>query len=70
MPPAVETWSLNHWTAREVPIIIFKALHTLLCFTLCVYMFSALPDFEVLDYGICVLYILISHTVLSTQPCR
>ena len=24
MPPAVETWSLNHWTAREVPEGIFK----------------------------------------------
>ena len=22
VPPAVETWSLNHWTAREVPILI------------------------------------------------
>ena len=21
MPPAVETWSLNHWTIREVPHI-------------------------------------------------
>ena len=23
MPPAVEVWSLNHWTAREVPTIDF-----------------------------------------------
>ena len=23
MPPAVEVWSLNHWTAREVPIVTF-----------------------------------------------
>ena len=23
MPPAVEAWSLNHWTAREVPIVTF-----------------------------------------------
>ena len=22
-PPALEVWSLNHWTAREVPAIIF-----------------------------------------------
>ena len=22
-PPAVEVWSLNHWTAREVPLFIF-----------------------------------------------
>ena len=27
MPPAVEAWSLNHWTAREVPV-----LHSLLPF--------------------------------------
>ena len=20
MPPAVDVWSLNHWTAREVPV--------------------------------------------------
>ena len=20
MPPTVEVWSLNHWTAREVPV--------------------------------------------------
>ena len=24
MPPAVEAWGLNHWTAREVPINLFK----------------------------------------------
>ena len=23
-PPAVEAWSLNHWTAREVPLRVFK----------------------------------------------
>ena len=23
MPPAVEAWSLNHWTAREVPLFPF-----------------------------------------------
>ena len=27
MPPAVEVWSLNHWTAREVPIL--SILHAL-----------------------------------------
>ena len=24
VPPAVEVWSLNHWTIREVLIIIIK----------------------------------------------
>jgi len=24
MPSAVEAWSLNHWTTREVPILHFK----------------------------------------------
>ena len=24
MPPAVEEWSLNHWTTRGVPIALFK----------------------------------------------
>ena len=24
LPPAVEAWSLNHWTAREVPEIRFS----------------------------------------------
>ena len=24
-PPAVEAWSLNHWTAREFPYTHFKA---------------------------------------------
>ena len=24
-PPAVEVWSLNHWTAREVPSDSFKS---------------------------------------------
>ena len=23
MPPVVEAWGLNHWTAREVPAHIF-----------------------------------------------
>ena len=23
VPPAVEAWSLNHWTTREVPLTIF-----------------------------------------------
>ena len=23
-PPALEAWSLNHWTAREVPFFFFK----------------------------------------------
>ena len=23
MPPAVEVWSLNHWTTREVPLSFF-----------------------------------------------
>ena len=23
MPPALEAWSLNHWTTREVPVFIF-----------------------------------------------
>ena len=22
MPPAVKAWSLNHWTAREVPVLL------------------------------------------------
>ena len=26
VPPAVEVWSLNHWTAREVPRDISKPL--------------------------------------------
>ena len=24
VPPTVEAWSLNHWTAREVPAVLFK----------------------------------------------
>ena len=24
MPPAVEMWSLNHWTTREVPVVNFQ----------------------------------------------
>ena len=30
MPPAVETWSVNHWTAREVPhsLIMMTLIHT------------------------------------------
>ena len=24
MPPAVETWSLNHWIAREVPLLLLR----------------------------------------------
>lgn len=31
-------------------------------------MFFALPSFEVLDLGICVLCVIISYTVLSTWP--
>ena len=23
LPPAMETWSLNHWTAREIPLFFF-----------------------------------------------
>ena len=26
MPPAVEAWSLNHWTAREVPFWSFHSM--------------------------------------------
>ena len=26
MPPAVEAWNLNHWTAREVPIYILNSI--------------------------------------------
>ena len=29
MPPAVEGWSLNHWTAREVPLQVFILGHCL-----------------------------------------
>ena len=28
VPPAVEAWSVNHWTAREVPKILRYILHT------------------------------------------
>ena len=24
MPPAVEAWSLNHWTTRKVPCVVFQ----------------------------------------------
>ena len=24
VPPAVEVWSLNHWTAREIPDFVFN----------------------------------------------
>ena len=24
VPPALEAWSLNHWTAREVPVLLFE----------------------------------------------
>ena len=24
MPPALEAWSLNHWTTRGVPVALFK----------------------------------------------
>ena len=24
-PPAVEAWSLNHWTTREVPYLVFHS---------------------------------------------
>ena len=23
VPPAVEAWNLNHWTAKEVPLLAF-----------------------------------------------
>ena len=23
MPPATEAWSLNHWSTREVPVLVF-----------------------------------------------
>ena len=26
VPPTLEAWSLNHWTTREVPMKIFKAI--------------------------------------------
>ena len=29
VPPAVETWSLKHWMAREVPIYVFPNLHNI-----------------------------------------
>ena len=45
-PPAVETWSLNHWTTREVPRLIF-----LMCLitqsTLCNPMDCIPPGFSV-----------------------
>ena len=25
-PPAMEAWSLNHWTVREVLVMVFKSL--------------------------------------------
>ena len=24
MPPEVEAWSLNHWTARDIPLFYFR----------------------------------------------
>jgi len=30
MPPAVEAWSLNHWTPREVPVGMFWGLNELI----------------------------------------
>ena len=29
MPSALESWSLNHWTAREVPSFLFVHLNIL-----------------------------------------
>ena len=28
VPPEVEVWNLNHWTAREVPLFLFFRAHT------------------------------------------
>ena len=30
--PVVETWSLNHWTSREIPELSFAIMLTLSCF--------------------------------------
>ena len=32
MPPALGAWSLNHWTAKEVPELFFHIYVTQACF--------------------------------------
>ena len=32
VPPAVEAWSPNHWSAREFPVWSFVCLFVLFCF--------------------------------------
>ena len=33
VPPTVEAWSLNHWTAREVDMLFFKKAEGILMYT-------------------------------------
>ena len=35
MPPTLEAWSLNHWTAREIPLSFFFKLLLLLLWIMC-----------------------------------
>ena len=44
MTPVVEAWSLNHWTAREVPSLVQS---TQSCPTLCDPMDCSMPGFPV-----------------------
>ena len=34
VPPALGVWSLNHWSARKVPTVIFKDLNSDICTSL------------------------------------
>ena len=48
MPPAVEAWSLNHWTAREAPLTI-----SLRSFIVLDFIFRPMIHFElVFAYGV------------------
>ena len=42
MPPAVEAWSLNHWTSREIPDSWFLFFYTTtqLFLIICIHMFN------------------------------
>ena len=51
MPPAVEARSPNHWTAREVPRLIFKTLfatlpHSVLSLTVLFFVLFPGPQYE------------------------
>ena len=64
VPPAVEVWSLNHWTAREVPCFSFFFFFFLLAYGLLNFLNNSIVIYYVfLSVSLCIAFSVVALVI-------